>query len=149
MKNKIDIKPFNESHLEQVCLIEKDTFAIPWSKRELQRDTLENERSIYFVAMEETKVIGFAGMWHVVNEGHITNVAVCNEYRSQGIGTKLIEALIKIAKEKEMIGITLEVRISNIFAQQLYTKLGFKPEGFRKNYYKDTNEDAIIMWLWF
>ena len=88
-------------------------------------------------------------MWHVVNEGHITNVAVLEQYRREGIGDMLMEALEKKALELEMIGITLEVRISNYGAQKLYTKHGYKPEGFRKKYYTDTNEDAVIMWKYF
>ena len=73
-------------------------------------------------------------------------MAVLQDYRNKKIGSKLIDTIVKTAVEREMLGITLEVKISNYTAQKLYTKYGFKPEGFRKNYYKDTNEDAIIMW---
>ena len=106
--------------------------------------------AVYFVAVDEkNNAVGYAGMWHVVNEGHITNVAVLEQYRREGIGDMLMEALEKKALELEMIGITLEVRISNYGAQKLYTKHGYKPEGFRKKYYTDTNEDAVIMWKYF
>ena len=101
------------------------------------------------MAKDGERIVGYAGMWHVVTEGQITNVAVMDEYRNRKVGSALMEALIKTAEEREMIGITLEVKISNYPAQKLYSKYGFKPEGFRKNYYKDTNEDAIVMWKYF
>ena len=105
--------------------------------------------AIYFVAVDNDKAIGYAGMWHIVNEGHITNVAVLPEYRRQGVGDMLMEAVDKKADELEIEGVTLEVRISNYGAQKLYTKHGYKPEGFRKKYYTDTNEDAVIMWKYY
>ena len=138
-----------EEHIQGVLLVEESTFSIPWTKGDFQREIRENAMAIYYVAMEEEQVVGYAGMWHVVTEGHITNVAVSYEYRQQGIGNLLVEQLIADAVEKEMIGITLEVRMNNAAAQKLYHKYGFKPEGIRKNYYADTHEDAVIMWKYF
>ncbi|MDR2939712.1 MAG: ribosomal protein S18-alanine N-acetyltransferase [Clostridiales bacterium] len=138
------------NHLEDVHAIEQESFSVPWSKKELQSELTNNRLAVYLVALNENSdVMGYAGMWHVVNEGHITNIAVKREFRGQGVGSRLLESIIEIAGQKEMIGITLEVRISNMKAQSLYTKYGFKPEGFRKRYYSDTNEDAIIMWKHF
>ncbi len=146
----INIENMTLLHLDQVHEIEKDSFSVPWSKSELENEITNNKLAIYIVALNSGgEVLGYAGMWHVINEGHITNVAVKNEYRQMGVGKKLLTALFDIAIEKEMIGITLEVRMSNSKAQKLYTKFGFKVEGFRKNYYSDTNEDAIIMWKHF
>ncbi|MCL2593146.1 MAG: ribosomal protein S18-alanine N-acetyltransferase [Defluviitaleaceae bacterium] len=142
----IEIIKFEREHLNDVYAIEEDSFSIPWSKHELEKDAFENKLSIYLLALFEGEVAGYVGMWHVVNEGHITNIAVKKEYRGNGIGDKLIKQLINIAIEKEMIGITLEVRMNNAPAQKLYANNGFKIEGLRKNYYKDTKEDAIIMW---
>lgn len=142
----VKIVPLKKEHLDSVYKIEVESFTIPWSKRDLVKDALENEVSIYLVALENERVIGYAGMWHIVTEGHITNIAVDSMHRNKGIGDMLINHITKIAIEKEMVGITLEVRISNIPAQKLYLKHGFKVEGFRKNYYPDTKEDAIIMW---
>jgi ribosomal-protein-alanine N-acetyltransferase len=132
-------------HLEQVYQIELDSFAIPWTFTNFEKE-LRNNIAIYIVALENGKVIGYAGMWHVVNEGHIVNVAVKSEKRRQGVGTRLIQKITEIAEEKEMIGLTLEVRMSNAAGQRLYHKFGFKPEGIRGRYYADTGEDAIIMW---
>ena len=143
------IIPMTSDHIEQVVKLEEVTFHIPWTRADFERELNENKMAIYFVAVIDEKVVGYAGLWHVVTEGHITNIAILEDYRRMGIGAAFIEKIIQTAKENEMIGITLEVRISNIPAQKLYTKYGFKPEGFRKKYYQDTGEDAVIMWKYF
>ena len=134
------------SHLDEVFEIEKYCFVTPWTKESLRKELTENSLAVYLAALDKNIVVGYAGMWHVVNEGHITNIAVKEEYRRIGVGGKIVERLVEIAREREMIGITLEVRISNAAAQRFYSKHGFAPEGFRKNYYADTHEDAVIMW---
>ncbi len=145
----IEIMPMTSDDIDGVLKVEESCFAIAWTRADFEREMNENKLAIYFVAKDGEKIVGYAGMWHVVTEGQITNVAVLDEYRGQKVGSLLMEALIKTAEEREMIGITLEVKISNYPAQKLYTKYGFKPEGFRKNYYKDTNEDAVVMWKYF
>ena len=142
----IDIRPFKEEDLDSIYEIELVSFSIPWTKEDLHRDAVINNLSIYLVAVYEEQVIGYAGMWHVVTEGHITNIAVAENFRSMGVGQRLVEGLEHIAREKQMMGITLEVRMNNSAAQRLYIKNGFKVEGLRKNYYTDTKEDALIMW---
>ena len=141
--------PMTSDDIDGVLKVEESCFAIAWTRADFEREMNENKLAVYFVAKDGEKIVGYAGMWHVVTEGQITNVAVLDEYRGQKVGSLLMEALIKTAEEREMIGITLEVKISNYPAQKLYTKYGFKPEGFRKNYYKDTNEDAVVMWKYF
>lgn len=145
----IKIVPMQEEHIDGVLAVEEATFSIPWTRKDFEREVKENAMAIYFVAMDGEKVVGYAGMWHVVTEGHITNVGVLQEYRRQGIGALLMENLERVALEREMIGITLEVRINNEPAQRLYYKYGFRAEGIRKNYYADTHEDAIIMWKYY
>ena len=145
----ITIRPMTEKDIDAVLQVEEACFTICWTRSDFERELTQNAMAIYFVALEEEQVIGYAGMWHVVKEGQETNIAVLPEYRRKGVGAQLLTQLIETAKEKEMIGITLEVKISNYPAQQLYTKYGFRPEGFRKNYYQDTHEDAIIMWKYF
>jgi len=150
----IEIRPFEEKYLDEAYAIEEDSFSIPWSKGELRKE-LSNNLARYYVAVDDgdgrepEEVVGYAGLWHVVTEGHITNVAVKPERRREGIGTRLMAQLIMYAKEYEMIGLTLEVRIGNTGAQKLYTALGFKPEGIRKNFYSAPTEDAIVMWKYF
>ncbi|MBS5793428.1 MAG: ribosomal protein S18-alanine N-acetyltransferase [Clostridiales bacterium] len=133
-------------HIKDVHKIEEDSFSIPWSEKAFYDELTKNKMAIYIVAKKDNEIIGYGGMWHVINEGHITNVAVKKEYRGKGVGSKIIGAFIDIAKEKEMIGITLEVRVSNDIAKNLYKKNGFIMEGIRKEYYEDNKEDAIIMW---
>ena len=145
----IDIVPMTEKHIDDVAELDQICFHIPWTREDFEKEIKENNMAIYFVSVDNDKAIGYAGMWHVVNEGHITNVAVLPEYRRQGIGDMLMEAVDKKADELEIEGVTLEVRISNYGAQKLYTKHGYKPEGFRKKYYTDTNEDAVIMWKYY
>lgn len=145
----IEIVPMAEEHINGVVTLEEATFSIPWTRADFEREVRENTMAIYYVALMDGRVVGYAGMWHVVTEGHITNVGVLEEVRCEGIGSRLMEKLIEKALEKEMTGITLEVRMGNRPAQALYHKYGFKAEGIRKNYYPDTKEDAIIMWKYF
>ena len=145
----IEIVPMREDHIDSLMELEQATFAIPWTRQDFEREVKENQMAIYYVAILDGKLVGYAGMWHVITEGHITNVAVLEEARGKGIGSMLMEKLIEVGMEKEMIGITLEVRKSNKTAQSLYRKYGFQTEGFRKNYYPDTHEDALIMWKYF
>ena len=128
--------------VDEVWKIEEESFSVPWTKEDFQREMKENKMAVYFVARIGEETVGYAGMWHVINEGHITNVAVSKRFRGQGIGRLLMDALFKEGIEKEMIGITLEVGENNTVAQNLYTGLGFKEEGRR-------NEDALIMWKYF
>ena len=142
----ISITKMCKEHIDAVYAIECDSFAVPWSKDSLFKD-FSQKHAHYFVAVDDSgEVCGYCGMWHIVNEGHITNIAVKPDTRRQGIGEKLVGRLIDLAYEKEMIGITLEVRMNNAPAHALYAHMGFKPEGIRKGYYSDTKEDAVIMW---
>ena len=90
--------------------------------------------------------MGYVGIWFVMDEGHITNVAVHSDYRGRKIGDKLVQALVNLCRENKIVSMTLEVRVSNIVAQNLYKKYGFKLAGIRKEYYSDNKEDAMIMW---
>jgi len=142
----INIEPMTLEHLDDVFEIERNSFSVPWTYESLKDEITKNKMAHYFIAKNNNIIAGYAGMWHVVNEGHITNIAVAEERRNQGIGTKLIEQLITFANENKMIGLTLEVRFNNAAAQRLYLKQGFKTAGLRKGYYADTKEDALIMW---
>ena len=92
--------------------------------------------------------MAYAGLWTIMDEGHITNIAVDPSYRRMGIGSRLMESVIEIAQRSKLRGLTLEVRVSNTEAISMYKRFGFKIEGLRKNYYSDTHEDAFIMWYY-
>ncbi len=141
------IVKLQEEHLDELAEIEKDSFDDSWSKKMLEQE-LNNKMAEYFVGMIDDKIIGYIGSWYVINEGQITNIAVRKEYRKQGFGNKLLQHLIQYYKDKDCLGITLEVRKSNENAIKLYEKFGFKLEGERKNYYRN-GEDAHIMWYYF
>jgi len=144
----LEIVRMSAKLIDEVYKIETESFSVPWTKG-MFKDELKNNVAYYFVALADGHAVGYCGMWHVVNEGHITNIAVSPEFRRHGIGKALMGKLFDLADELELIGITLEVRMNNAPAQALYASLGFKPEGLRKGYYAETGEDAIIMWKYF
>jgi ribosomal-protein-alanine N-acetyltransferase len=110
-------------------------------------DELYNLNAHYLVAEVAGRIVGYIGFWKIIDEGHITNIAVHPDFRGLGYGRELIAAMILKAKEMELIAITLEVRKSNKAAISLYESFGFVSSGIRKKYYSDNNEDALIMWL--
>lgn len=95
---------------------------------------------------EQAPIIGFAGMWHVLDEAHVTTIGVLPDYQGRGLGEVLFLAMIDEAIRRNAVWLTLEVRVSNYAAQQLYRKYGFSIQGKRQRYYTDNNEDAYIMW---
>lgn len=134
-----------EQDIEQVSEIENASFSMPWSKQDFI-DSIDREDTIYLVAYEDDKIKGYCGLWNIVNEGNINNVAVAPMYRGNQIGFQMLSRLIEIGNEKNIEAYTLEVRKSNESAIKLYEKLGFVQEGIRKNFYEEPIEDAIIMW---
>lgn len=142
----ISARPMTKDDIDAVLEIENLSFSIPWSKEAFLMEIKDNKCARYVVAEADGKVAGYGGFWIVIDEGHITNIAVHPDYRSMGIGLKIVEALIDIAKKNAITAMTLEVRESNTIAQHLYARFGFRPLGRRKGYYQDNSEDAIIMW---
>lgn len=130
---------------DDVEIVERACFAIPWSRDSFWKEAA-NENTLYILALDGDRVIGYAGCWISFEECQITNVAVLPEYRGQCVGTKLFGAIIAAVKEKGVTAMTLEVRPSNAPARALYAKYGFKDAGRRPHYYQDDGEDAIIMW---
>jgi ribosomal-protein-alanine N-acetyltransferase len=128
-----------------VLEVEKRSFTIPWSE-EMFRIELQNPNCLYFVAEISNVIVGYVGLWIIVDEGHISSIAVDPSYRRLKIGRALMQNIFDIAQKKQLKGLTLEVRASNIGAIELYKSFGFKTEGRRKAYYSDNQEDALIMW---
>jgi ribosomal-protein-alanine N-acetyltransferase len=133
-------------HIDDIMVVEKLSFSIPWSREAFFEEVTGNKFALYLSAVLDGKVIGYAGMWGVLDEGHITNIAVHPEFRGKGVGSLLLQGLIDTAGAKDILSMTLEVRSGNVAAQGLYTKFGFEVKGIRKGYYADNGEDALIMW---
>lgn len=148
MKDKLIYRELTLEDIDQVCVIEEETFSMPWHKESFI-DMVNNPNAIYLVASDDSGVIyACAGALSVVGEGNICNIAVKNDYRGQGIGERLVrELLAKGIKEFDITEFTLEVRVSNSAARALYEKLGFVCEGIRPGYYEKPTEDACIYWL--
>ena len=132
--------------LEEVIEVEHQCFTTPWSRYSFICELSNNQFSHYILARHLGKVIGYAGMWIIIDETHVTNVGVLPEYRGEGVGELLMRSLMVLAKHQGAKKMTLEVRKSNYVAQNLYSKLGFEPVGIRRGYYLDNKEDAVIMW---
>ncbi|MCY6485656.1 ribosomal protein S18-alanine N-acetyltransferase [Clostridium aestuarii] len=142
--NNIMVYDINENFIMDVLKINTLCFNPPWSLTTLKSE-IENKFSKYIVVKQNDKVIGYAGIWIIIDEAHITSIAVHPEYRCIGAGDILIKKVIDICKLRKIPAITLEVRENNIPAINLYKKYGFSQEGLRKNYYSD-NTNAILMW---
>jgi len=131
-----------------VYAIELATFPTPWTLDSFYYEVNENQYAHYVLAIdEEDHIIGFCGMWMVVDAAQITNVAVIESARGRGIGEGLMREAMRIAQQNEMEIMSLEVRVTNTVAQNLYRKLDFQDGGLRKGYYTDNGEDALVMWV--
>ena len=141
----VRIVPMTADHLDEVAELERICFSTPWSRNMLAEE-LDNALSAFLVALDESgKVVGYAGLQVVLDEGYITNVAVRPECRRQGIAGKLLQVFLDFAQGNHLAFLTLEERASNYDAIALYGSRGFRSVGRRKNYYEHPKEDAIIM----
>ena len=149
-KMKLRIVPMTADHLDDVARLEQICFSRPWSRRMLAEE-LENQCAAFLVALEpETeKVIGYAGLLVMADEGYITNVAVFPEYRRRGVAEQIIQVFCDFAQGNHLAFLTLEVRPSNAPAISLYNSFGFEEVGRRKNYYDLPREDALILTRYF
>ena len=143
---QVSISKMLPCHLDKLAQIEKECFSRAWSREALESE-IDNENALFLVAESANEVLGYVGCIFVLGEGSITNVAVSPKFRRLGIGDALISALIENAKNISGEALFLEVRKSNIPAQNLYTKHGFENCGERKNFYREPCEDAYIMRL--
>ncbi|MFZ7120570.1 MAG: ribosomal protein S18-alanine N-acetyltransferase [Eubacteriaceae bacterium] len=133
------------SHIRNVIEIEKKSFSIPWNEN-MYMEEINNSIAYYCVMKYFFKIIGYAGVWIIFDEGHITNLAIDPKFRRKGYGKRILKHLIKVLTKRGISRITLEVRKSNEDAIKLYKKFDFYESGIRKKYYSDNKEDAIIMW---
>ncbi|MEW8986436.1 MAG: ribosomal protein S18-alanine N-acetyltransferase [Bacillus sp. (in: firmicutes)] len=136
-----------EEDIDQILKIEELSFATPWTRQSFENELNLNQFAVYLVLEKEGQIVGYCGMWLIVDEAHITNIAVLPEFRGQKLGEGILRMIMEVAKKRGAKSMTLEVRVSNTVAQSLYRKLGFMNGGIRKNYYTDNYEDALVMWV--
>lgn len=132
--------------VDAILEVETASFTVPWSRQAFCGELDDNAYARYILAELDGKVIGYAGVWIIFDEGHVTNIAIHPDYRGYHYGEQIVRHLIELVRNCGAVKMTLEVRASNLIAQSLYKKLGFKAQGRRKGYYSDNKEDAIIMW---
>src|SRR5512135_3101311 len=128
-----------------VMAIERASFSSGWPSTAFERELSQNEMARYVVLEDEGELVGFAGLWLMLDEAHVVTVAVLPEHRGKGFGRLLVHGLLGVARESEMSVATLECRVSNTAARALYGRYGFYEVGVRKKYYSDNQEDAVIM----
>ena len=146
LAGEIRIEPMTPGDVPLVLAIERRSFPTPWSERAFVSELRDNLYADYIVARHRGRLVGYAGMWCILDEAHVTTIAVDPEYRGRGVGNRLLTALEERALRYGCRRMTLEVRVSNHVAQRLYRRHGFRPCGLRRGYYVDNGEDAIIMW---
>lgn len=145
---RTSFRPMKEADIPTVCAIEIESFPTPWTEGAF-RNELTSNNFAHYVIMEDADtgaIAGYGGMWLILEEAHVTNVAVRAPYRGRGLGERLMRELMSKASFLGALRMTLEVRQSNRIAQALYKKIGFHAVGLRRGYYTDNNEDAVIMW---
>jgi [ribosomal protein S18]-alanine N-acetyltransferase len=147
MEHSYHFRYMKEEDIDQVLVVEHASFATPWSRDAFFNEINNNRFATYIVLEEDHKIIGYCGVWIVVDEAHVTNVAILPDYRGRKLGQVLMSKLIEIAKDEGAKSMTLEVRVTNYPALALYRKFGFQNGGIRKNYYSDNQEDALVMWV--
>lgn len=145
--SKIYIKQMYSDDIEEVVKIEAEAYGEHhWSKSSFYDEMHNNLAKYYCAWTPEGEIAGYAGTWHILDEGHITTIAVKNSHLRKHIGEALVVKILEDCYKEKVKYLTLEVRVSNAPAIALYTKYGFNSLGTRKGYYQDNNEDALIMW---
>lgn len=140
------ILPLRDDHLDDVLAIEAHTSPAGWTRATFRNELARPESRCYLVAdLPAHGIVGFAGMQCIVDEAHVTTVAVAPRFRRRGLARRLVVALLRDARARGARAATLEVRLGSIAARRLYAQVGFRPVGIRPRYY-DGNADALIMW---
>jgi ribosomal-protein-alanine N-acetyltransferase len=142
----VQLVPMRRRHLRSVLRIEAQVYPRPWSLSLFMSELALRSTRAYYVARVGGMVVGYAGLMITADDGHVTTIAVDPAWHRHKIATRLMLALAGDAIRRGATGLTLEVRVGNDAAQGLYRKFGFHPAGIRRNYYVETNEDALVMW---
>lgn len=148
MSHDIVIEPMRRRHVKHVLNIENGVHPKPWSSGVFasELDLARRGERFYVVAYLMGELVGYAGSMYAADEAHVTNIAVAPEFRRRGVGRVLLHALACEAVARTMASLTLEVRVGNQAAQDLYREFGFAPAGVRQRYYENS-EDALVMWV--
>jgi ribosomal-protein-alanine N-acetyltransferase len=146
LKQRVAIEAMSLDDIPVVQDIEREIFLTPWPRNAYRREISQNRLASYIVIREGDDIVGYAGLWRMRDEAHVTTVGVARAHQGKGYGMALMLQLIELAYEHGSRWMTLEVRASNYGAMALYEKLGFKVIGRRRGYYTDDGEDAIVMW---
>jgi len=142
---RVLIEPMQLADLPSIHAIEQATFSAPWPANAYRNELESNRLATYLVARVDDDIVGYGGMWLMVDEAHITTFAIAPAWRRQRIGERLLLGFVDVAIARFAREMTLEVRLSNLPARRLYEKFGFRPVGVRPRYYSDDHEDALIM----
>ncbi|WP_242225281.1 ribosomal protein S18-alanine N-acetyltransferase [Bacillus cereus group sp. BfR-BA-01380] len=143
----ITFRNMKEEDIPQIVAIEETSFATPWTAEAFERELNMNEYAHYVVLETEDGILGYCGLWVILDESHITNIAILPQYRGQRLGEALLQEVMNKARALGGSTMTLEVRVSNEVAKKLYRKFGFQNGGIRKRYYTDNYEDGLVMWV--
>ncbi len=139
------IEPLDEPHLPRVLEIERELFRAPWSLAMFRQEVEEKWLSRSFVAISEQQVVAYVIAWFLRGEVHILNLGVTPTHQRRGIARRLLRHILDFAEETNSALVTLEVRVSNEAAKRLYASMGFASVGIRRRYYRDNDEDALVM----
>jgi len=143
---EVSIVAMRRRHLRSVLRIESSVYPRPWSLGLFNSELSLKGSRAYRVAKVGSAVVGYAGLMHVAGEDHVTTLAVDPQFHRCQVGSRLLLALARSARSWGCTSMTLEVRMGNVAAQELYRRFGFAPAGVRKGYYAETGEDALVMW---
>lgn len=144
---QIIIEEMTVADIEDILIINRMSFPDPWSRSVFEDELLTNDFATYYIMRQDGIAIGYIGLWLVIDDASVTNIAIHPDYRGKQYGEQLFLYALQQAIARGMNRLSLEVRTSNVIAQKLYQKFGLVPGGIRKNYYANNGEDAIVMWV--
>lgn len=144
--NSYIIRPMKQGDAKSLAELDRKCFSMPWSEHSFNEEAA-NEMAHYLVCEVDNVIVGYIGFWQVIDEGHITNIAVAPDFRRKGIASDMLTRTIRTAQERGLVLLTLEVRKGNAPACALYEGFGFRELGERRDYYQNPRENAVIMTL--
>lgn len=147
MNELVTIREMIQDDIDTVHAIEQDSYTSAWTKEVFYNELINNAHAFYAVIAYKGEVVGYAGMWVVYDDAQITTIAIEEAFRGKRLGEQLFRYMLQTAYRLDVARLSLEVRVSNVVAQNMYRKFGLVPGGVRKGYYTDNNEDAIVMWV--